>query len=119
MGYRFGFIGWCRNQKHDKIWGWIAPDDVLSQPIENIGDHEVFVNFWGRRGGKLTFKRYLGAYGYGALTALTNIKQTRATDAYLEVTAEGLQRVTPDFIDQFERQLFKAKLFNQFHMERK
>ena len=38
------FLGWCKNEKSDKVWGIVRKDKNL------------YVTFWGRRGSKLQKK---------------------------------------------------------------
>jgi hypothetical protein len=109
MSYHFGFLGWCRSNGHDKIWGWVENEDS--------GPNAVVVNFWGGRGNSLTFKRYTGASARNKLETLTRRKEHRAIDPYVVTTVTDLEKVTPGFLEDFERQLFTAKMFHKFHLE--
>jgi len=43
------FLGWCADEKHDKVWGV-----ALHSEASRITNHYLF--FWGRRGKKLQYK---------------------------------------------------------------
>ncbi|RYD64497.1 MAG: hypothetical protein EOP83_09615 [Verrucomicrobiaceae bacterium] len=99
--YEFGFLGWCKDKSHDKVWGWIV-----------LGDARTSYNFWGRRGATLTWKRYDAA---GA--PLDRLKREKVAKGYREVPLDAIEQQTPGFTDEFERNFTMARLMNKFHGE--
>jgi hypothetical protein len=83
---KFSFIGWCKEDNHDKVWGAIE-----------LGTMK-YVTFWGRRGKKLQTKPLIiSAYGLNQL-----IKQ-KTSKGYIGVDKNNLDKVYPDFEKDLEQ----------------
>jgi predicted DNA-binding WGR domain protein len=82
----FSFIGWCKEENHDKVWGAIE-----------LGTAR-YVTFWGRRGKKLQTKS-LGVSSY-ELRKLINQKTAKG---YISVDKNNLDRVYPEFEKDLEQ----------------
>ena len=83
---KFSFIGWCKEDNHDKVWGAIE-----------LGTMK-YVTFWGRRGKKLQTKPLIiSAYGMGKL-----INQKR-NKGYLGVDKNNLDIVYSEFEKDLEQ----------------
>lgn len=83
------FIGWCKQDNHDKVWG-----------IGDCGDGE-YMTFWGRRGNKLQ----------------TNRKYMTPSDTHRLVRSKlnkGYQEFSKDELDlihkNFRKQVFVVQL---------
>lgn len=98
MQYTFTHLLWNTSGSSDKIWGVI-----------DLPSSQTFYNFWGRRGAKLTFKRY---DRYQKLGTLAKNKQL---SGYRAVTAAELVEHDPEFLIDFERQFVVATMFDNFH----
>lgn len=106
--YKIEFFGWCSEGEHDKVWGWVS-----------IGGDAVLYNFWGKRGAKLTFKRYQGKWGSQRLLRLSEQKTRpdRTNGTYAVVPISEIETALPGFHEEFMHQLALAKLFDDFHGE--
>jgi hypothetical protein len=82
MNYRF--VGWCQNGKHDKVWGSIG--------ISNHSQENVYMTFWGRRGGKLKTK----VSGWGEWE-MEKMIASKTNQGYRRVNPEELASVYEDF----------------------
>ena len=87
-------IGWCREDKHDKVWG-----------IIKIHDNEC-LTFWGRRGFKLQTKLIYIKYLWEA-TDLFSKKQKKG---YKEIQESELDKVYPEFKNDLEKTAIWAAL---------
>jgi predicted DNA-binding WGR domain protein len=83
------FIGWCKQDNHDKVWGIGKRDD---------GD---FMTFWGRRGNKLqTNNKSMGDY---EAMKLVNTKRKKG---YQEFSKDELDLIH----ENFRKQVFVVQL---------
>jgi hypothetical protein len=119
--YSFEFLAWCHEKGSDKVWGYIRLRD----------DNEYLYNFWGRRGKKLTWKRYAfdGYYYYNSTLRQTVLGrydtcselqmkgQQKLAKGYQQVDLNDIEAVTPGFTEEFESQFVLAKLFETYHGE--
>ena len=103
MDYKVIRLAWCKTDKNDKIWGWIALGS----------EDDVGYNFWGRRGAKLTFKRY-PRYSRDTLYALY---ESKIRKGYRDTTLAKLEAAEEGFTADFEKQFTLARMFDQFHGE--
>lgn len=89
----YGFIGWCKEDNHDKVWGYmeINPKDVSS--------HGTYVTFWGRRGKKLQTKLYRDAYYWD----LIKLSESKTRKGYICVDENKLNEVYPEFQEDLEK----------------
>ena len=99
MKPKYFWIGWCQEDKHDKVWGIVQLSDI----DEYEGN---YVSFWGRRGKKLQTKIYEAVGGW-EMDSLCGKKQDKG---YGEIDIEKLNEVYPDF----ERDLKKMAFWAQF-----
>lgn len=88
----FKFIGWCKESKHDKVWGVIK----LDSPNALI--------FWGRRGSKLQTKFTVETWG------LTKLIDSKRNTGYNEINSEDLDKVYPEFQQDIEQAAIWASL---------
>lgn len=105
MAYQFKFFAWAKTESSDKVWGYFT-----------IDAEATIYNFWGRRGKRMTFKRY-DSYDLYKLIKLSHEKTEKG---YREVTPDkaSIDAISPGFIDEFEKQFVLAKLFQNYHRER-
>lgn len=89
------FIGWNNQGKHDKVWGVIEAQDQM-------------VVFWGRREGKLAFKR-----DNPDPMALAKKK----SQTYIEHTEEEMEAASPGFMKNLRKSLATTLLGDTFHNE--
>ena len=104
MAYKIEFFGWCNEHGHDKIWGFVT-----------IGDDQLY-SFWGKRGAKLAFKKFNTRWidAYDLHDQAEKKCRVRKTGSYHEVPVTSIERLVPNFFEQFENQLTLAKLFDNF-----
>lgn len=105
--YQVNFFGWCNEEGHDKVWGYVT--------VGGRGSKELY-NFWGRRGKNLTFKQHFGTWGSDDLAKLAAQKvRPRSNGSYTEINPKNIENLIPGFFESFEKQLTLAKLFDKFH----
>ena len=99
--YEIVWMGWCfqPSENHDKVWGYIR--------MKNTGAH---YSFWGKRNGKLNFKRLAGSW---EATETKAKKEGR----YRRQTIEEMCRNFANFIDKFEGDYAVAKLAGKIRTE--
>jgi hypothetical protein len=104
MAYTVNFFGWCTDQGHDKVWGYVT-----------LGGGELY-NFWGKRGAKFTFQEHPGSYRDSIMLQKRAAQKVRrrANGRYDEIDVTKIETVIPGFYDEFEKQLMMAKLFDNF-----
>jgi predicted DNA-binding WGR domain protein len=83
------FLGWCKNEKSDKVWGIVKKDD------------DLYVTFWGRRGAKLQ-KKMIEMDRWDA-EALIRSKEKKG---YAEVQKDDMEMVH----DSLRKHVFKIGL---------
>lgn len=91
--FTFMWVGWCKEDNHDKIWGYIK-----------LNESGAYYNFWGRRGKTLRFKRHFGKWD---LEDLTHAKRNKG---YVMRTPQNMAAIWPNFEDDFATQFVMAKL---------
>ena len=92
----FGFIGWCKEDIHDKVWGYFY------RPTPNKAHRDYGGNcciFWGRRGKAMQFKPDVTGY---ELEKLVNSKRKKG---YVEITDAKLYQIWPSFTEEMELKL--------------
>ena len=94
----YNFIGWCKEDNHDKVWVCIQLD----------GDHwgGSFATVWGRRGKKLQHKVIDHASSWD-MEKLVNSKYKKG---YSKISKESLNTVYPEFESDLEQTAFWARL---------
>lgn len=96
------FIGWCKEDDHDKVWGMIEiskPERWYNTPDKAIPGK--YCSFWGRRGKKLQTKLIETHHPSSDVTALIRKKEDKG---YKAVDMDKLNEVYP----AFERDLDKT-----------
>ena len=98
-------IGWCKEDKHDKVWGII----LLAEDV-NVSDawpfkSNKYVTFWGRRGAKLQTK-LVNCSGYEA----DQMFHKKRLKGYEEIRQDELDEVYPEFQSDLEKTAFWATL---------
>jgi predicted DNA-binding WGR domain protein len=83
---KFSFIGWCKEENHDKVWGAIE-----------LGTTK-YVTFWGRRGKKLQAKS-ITISGY----ELSKMIRQKTSKGYVGVDKDNLDKVYPEFEKDLEQ----------------
>ncbi len=93
---KFLHIGWCKEDKHDKVWGIIMLMESGSSgwPIHA----NKYLTFWGRRGAKLQTK-IVTCSSYDASEMFAK-KRKRG---YNEVDKNHLDKVYPEFQSDLEK----------------
>ena len=100
---KYVHIGWCQEDKHDKVWGII----LLAEDV-NVSDAWAFktnkyVTFWGRRGAKLQTKLVTGS-SYDA----DQMFHKKRRKGYEEIPEWRLDEVYPEFKSDLEKTAFWA-----------
>ena len=88
---KYEHIGWCKEGKHDKVWGIIRLQDSNC------------VTFWGRRGAKLQTK-LVNIFGWEA----KEIFLKKQNKGYQSVELDMLNEVYPEFQQDLEKTAFWA-----------
>jgi hypothetical protein len=83
---KYTFIGWCKEDTHDKVWGAIE-----------LGTTR-YVTFWGRRGKKLQTKSIIVSPYH--LKKMINQKTAKG---YISVDKDNLDKVYPEFEKDLEQ----------------
>lgn len=96
MDYKF--IGWCQEDKHDKIWGVIC--------LESSMWGGNYVTFWGRRGAKLQTKIFKDANDWD----MEKLIRVKSKKGYTGINRNSLDLVYPDFQIDLEQTAFWAQL---------
>jgi hypothetical protein len=91
---------WCKEGKHDKVWGIIE----LQQP-QSYYDNGKYVTFWGRRGAKLQTKVWDGR-SYEA----DELARKKKNKGYDEIDQRFLDEVYPEFQSDLEKTEMWSKL---------
>lgn len=88
---KYVHIGWCQEDKHDKVWGVIE-----LQPYK-------YVTFWGRRGAKLQTKIV-----EGSTWQMDDLFRKKVNKGYQEIEEWQLDDVYPEFKSDLEKTAFWA-----------
>lgn len=99
--FEFGWIGWCKDDNHDKIWGFFYRPGEVNDPYASRWEpkkRNVCI-FWGRRGKALQFKAGISGY---ELNKLINSKENKG---YTEIQAPHLETIWPTFESEAEMKL--------------
>jgi predicted DNA-binding WGR domain protein len=112
MAVKYIFIGWCKQDNHDKVWGIIQLTDKTN-PNSNWIDwtENDFVTVWGRRGKALQTKIHKDTTSY-AMLQLAQKKQhkSKPEECYKEVDKTKLDEVYPEFEQDLKETAFWSKL---------
>lgn len=105
MTYEINFFGWCSEDKHDKVWGYVT-----------VQGDEIY-RFWGRRGNRFSFAKEEGSWRTSDLlqkAARDKTKPGRRSGQYIAVPVHEIEEVWNNFYSEFEHQLIAAKLSGIF-----
>jgi hypothetical protein len=89
------YVGWCKDDTHDKVWGVISLSD--SSTLRRW-DESKFVIFWGRRGKTLRTKI--------ETTTVYQVRQAfenKLDKGYREIKVSDLDTVYPEFHTDLEK----------------
>jgi len=91
----YEFIGWCKENNHDKVWGIIS--------LESPGDQyswsrRKYVVFWGRRGKKLQTKSMTES-----LENISKLVRSKKKKNYVGIDEDKLSSVYPEFKTDLEK----------------
>lgn len=99
----FKFIGWCKEDNHDKVWGYfLRPTEVKQSvwgpyPTKDMGWNCCI--FWGRRGKSMQFKADITGYD------LSKIVCTKLNKGYDQISDIKLHEIWPTFNDEAKLKL--------------
>lgn len=94
----YNFIGWCKEDNHDKVWVCIQLD----------GDRwgGKFVTVWGRRGKKLQHK----VIDHSSAWDMERLVKSKHKKGYNKIDKENLDNVYPEFESDLTQTTFWAQL---------
>lgn len=108
MAYKINTFLHCDQNGSDKIWGYVT----LGEP----GCSRLY-NFWGKRGKRLSFQEHDGTFENGyelRRKAEEKCRPGRSSGVYREIPVAKIEELCPGWINDFEKQLTLAKLFENF-----
>ena len=94
----YNFIGWCNEDKHDKVWVCIQLNG------DKWGGR--FATVWGRRGKKLQYK----IIDYSSTWDMEKLVNSKHKKGYAKIFEEDLNRVYPEFETDLKQIEFFATL---------
>jgi hypothetical protein len=99
MDINYKFIGWCHEDKHDKVWGVIDLGQAEKPDEWGMGGWtNKYITFWGRRGKKLQTK--VSVQHHYDVEKLIDKKRDKG---YTRVDRSRLDTVYPEFQDDLEK----------------
>lgn len=99
----YEWIGWCKEDNHDKVWGVIILERDINQYVYDP-NHKV-VYFWGRRGKKLQTK-----ISTESQRSINRLIDSKGKKGYNSVSLENLHKVYPEFQTDLEQTAFWSTL---------
>lgn len=103
----FVFIGWCKEDNHDKIWGYfLRPTSTTkpagssiwwNPPTKDYGWN--CVRFWGRRGKAMQFKPDITG------EELRKVLNQKISKGYIKITEAQLNTIWPTFDEEMRMKL--------------
>jgi hypothetical protein len=103
METSFGFIGWCKEDNHDKVWGYFyRPTDVGNKMFYPWPTKEYGWNcciFWGRRGKAMQFKADVTG------SDLNKLVSTKLRKGYNQINQSKLIEIWPTFDEEMTMKL--------------
>lgn len=96
----YRFIGWCREDSADKVWGVIELAQETAHPYNSVSK---YVTFWGRRGNKLQTK-VSSEYDHDIIKLI----RSKERKGYVRVSRDQLDEVYPEFQTDLEKTAFWA-----------
>lgn len=102
MEQKFGFIGWCNEDNHDKIWGYFyrpTPEWESANPSNRYWIQRNVCVFWARRGRAMQFKADITGYD------LNKLVDSKRKKGYAEISEKKLMEIWPTFVQEAEAKL--------------
>jgi len=100
----YGFIGWCNEDNHDKIWGYLYRPTPNAHKWATKRDGWNCAKFWAARGKAMQFKADVTGY---ELDKLVNAKRKKG---YVPITEDRLYQIWPTFKEDMEGKLIMELL---------
>lgn len=95
----FGFIGWCKEDNHDKVWGYFfRPTPNASRWITKEYGWNCCI-FWARRGKAMQFKPDVTG------SELNKLVNSKLKKGYVKINQPKLFEIWPTFITEAEGKL--------------
>ena len=95
----FGFIGWCNEDNHDKIWGYFyRPTDTKGRYVTHSYGWNCCV-FWAARGKAMHFKADVTGH------ELEKLVRSKLKKGYQKISQPKLFEIWPSFITEAEGKL--------------
>lgn len=107
MDINYRFIGWCKDEDHDKVWVAIIINESLEYEKYGWGSLR-WVTVWGRRGKKLQHKVFEGNQN-----DLNRVVDSKTSKGYRSVSRNDLDLVYPEFQTDLEQTAVWAILCQQ------
>jgi hypothetical protein len=104
MATEFGFIGWCNEDNHDKIWGYVYRPTPNASRWTNKQSGWNCAKFWAARGKAVQMQADTTGY------ELDKIVGTKRKKGYMAITEEKLFQVWPTFKEDMEGKLITEVL---------
>lgn len=101
ISHDFGFIGWCNEGNHDKIWGYFyrsPPSTVLYSWMDKNQGRNVCV-FWAARGKAMHFKPDVSGI------ELDRLVSSKLKKGYRSITKDKLEAIWPTFGEESSEKL--------------
>lgn len=102
MENKFGFIGWCNEDNHDKVWGYFyRPTPAYDEAKTNnrLWIQRNVCVFWARRGKAMQFKADTTGHH------LTKLVESKLKKGYDAISENKLFEIWPTFIQEAEAKL--------------
>lgn len=97
----FGWIGWCKEDNHDKVWGYFYRPTTVETgrhwPAKSYGWNCCI--FWARRGKAMQFKADTTG------PELDKLVRTKVKKGYAKISQPRLFEIWPTFIEEAEAKL--------------
>lgn len=100
MALNYHFIGWCKENNHDKVWGAI----VIRNGLHDWSD-KTYLTFWGRRGKKLQ-TRIITTSSYD----IEKLERSKRNKGYNSINKDSLDTVYPEFENDLSKTAMWASL---------
>jgi len=99
----YEWIGWCKEDNHDKVWGVIILERDINKYVYDP-NHQI-VTFWGRRGKKLMTK-----VSTESQRNINKLIDSKSKKGYNSVSLENLNKVYPEFETDLQQTAFWSTL---------
>ena len=100
---QYEFIGWCKEEGHDKVWGAIVLERNIDKYVSD--SHHRVAYFWGRRGKKLQTK-----VSVDSQRDINKLIDSKTKKGYKKVNLDELNKVYPEFETDLHQTAFWATL---------